>query len=80
MKAAFWIKLALGLLLIAALIMLGYRMVDGLTNAITNIMGGGIIEETDEDFPIETPEPLPTMPAYMGEDGFYDNAGSVGGE
>ena len=38
--------------------------------------GGGEIVSADEYRP-ETPEPLPTMPEYMEDDSFYDNASDM---
>ena len=77
MKAGITIKIIIGLLLIALLIFACVRMVDIFASAVVNILSGNDIEmETDEQIMI-TPEPMPTMPAYMGEDSFYDNAGSV---
>lgn len=80
MKTGFWIKLILGILSIILLIAVGSYMLNGMINAFTSLMGGEIPDDGSGDYVIETPEPMPTMPAYMQEDSFYDNAGSVGDE
>ena len=80
MKAKFWVKLIFGLAVIALMIALGYYLVRSLTDFVLNLSDGGGYLPEEEVFVMETPEPMPTMPAYMGEDSFYDNAGSVQGE
>ena len=74
MKAGYWVKLALGLALIALLCLAAYKLLDGILDFVSKIGdGGGEIVSADEYRP-ETPEPLPTMPDYMEDDSFYDNA------
>ena len=75
MKAAFWIKLALGVGLILLLAMLGFRLVEMFSDFIGGVKGGAVVD--DGDYVMETPEPAPTIPAYMQDDSFYDNAGSM---
>ena len=77
MKAKFIVKLILGLMLVAALIFLCYRLTDSLAGFIVDIFSGGEIEDDRGDYELYTPEPMPTMPEYMGDDSFYDDAGSV---
>lgn len=80
MKVSFWVRLALGLLVIALLLFLGYRLLNGILDFAVKIPEDGGLVEGEEIYEMETPEPMPTMPAYMMEDSFYDNAGSVDGE
>ena len=70
------IKILMGLLLVAALIFGGLKLINWLSDFIIDIFTGA---ELDDDYANElvTPEPLPTMPDYMGDDSFYDSAGSV---
>lgn len=75
MKAAFWIKLTLGVAVIILLAVLGYRMVDLFADFIGGIKSGAVID--DGDYVMETPTPAPTMPEYMQDDSFYDSAGSM---
>lgn len=77
MKAGYIVKLILGLMLVAALIFLCYRLTDSLAGLIGDIFSGGRINDDSGDYELYTPEPMPTMPAYMGDDSFYDNAGGV---
>lgn len=77
MKARFTVKLILGLVLVAALIFVCYRLTDSLAGLIGNIFSGGELPDDAGDYALYTPEPMPTMPAYIGDDSFYDNAGSV---
>ena len=77
MKAGYIVKLILGLMLVAALIFLCYRLTDSLAGLIGDIFSGGRINDDSGDYELYTPEPMPTMPAYIGDDSFYDNAGSV---
>ena len=74
MKVGFWVKLVLGLALIALLLMLGVRLVDALVGFLGKIGGGPAY---DEEYVVETPEPAPTMPDYMLDDSFYDNAADM---
>ena len=77
MKAGYWVKLALGLALIALLCLAAYKLLDGILDFVSKIGdGGGEIVSADEYRP-ETPEPLPTMPEYMEDDSFYDNASDM---
>jgi hypothetical protein len=78
MKAAFWVKLTLGVGLIALLILLGYRLVDLFAGFIGGVKSGAVVD--DGSYVMETPEPAPTMPDYMQDDSFYDNAGSMDGD
>lgn len=77
MKAGYIVKLILGLMLVAALIFLCYRLTDSLAGLIGDIFSGGRINDDSGDYELYTPEPMPTMPAYIGDDSFYDNAGVV---
>lgn len=77
MKARFAVKLIFGLALVAALIFACYRITDTLTGLFGNIFSGGGIYDDSGDYELYTPEPMPTMPSYIGDDSFYDNAGSV---
>lgn len=77
MKSRFAVKLILGLVLVAALVFLCYRLTDSLAGLIGDILSGGDIDDESGDYEMYTPEPMPTMPAYIGEDSFYDNADSV---
>ena len=79
MKASWWVKLILGLAVIAMLVFLCYKMIDLFAGYISNAVVGGVLKG-DEVYVAETPEPMPTMPDYMKQDSFYDNAGSVDGE
>lgn len=81
MKARFWVKFVLGLAAILLLIAAGVYLVEYFIDTMTNFLGGGEIpDDGSGDYAIVTPEPYPTMPAYMREDSFYDNADSVDGE
>jgi len=75
MKAAFWIKLTLGVAVIILLAMLGYRLVDLFADFIGGVKSGAVID--DGDYVEETAEPAPTVPAYIQDDSFYDSAGSM---
>ncbi len=75
MKAVFWVKLTLGIGLIILLGILGYRLVDMFAGLVGGVKSGAVID--DGDYVMETAEPAPTMPAYMQDDSFYDNAGSM---
>ncbi len=75
MKSVFWIKLTLGVGLIVLLALLGYRLVDVFVDFIGGAMRGTVVD--DGEYVMETAEPLPTIPAYMQDDSFYDNAGSM---
>lgn len=75
MKAVFWIKLTLGVGLIVLLALLGYRLVDVFVDFIGGAMRGTVAD--DGEYVMEPPEPAPTIPAYMQDDSFYDNAGSM---
>ena len=77
MKAGYIVKLILGLMLVAALIFLCYRLTDSLAGLRGDIFSGGRINDDSGDYELYTPEPMPTMPAYIGDDSFYDNAGGV---
>ncbi|MGI6239137.1 MAG: hypothetical protein ACOYI5_05875 [Christensenellales bacterium] len=77
MKIGFLVKLILGILLIALLVLLGYRLVDTIAGMVGNLAGGGQVVEEDGDYLIPTTEPMPTMPAHMQEDSFYDDAGRM---
>ena len=77
MKAGYWVKLALGLAWLALLCLAAYKLLDGILDFVSKIGdGGGEIVSADEYRP-ETPEPLPTMPEYMEDDSFYDNASDM---
>ena len=76
-KARFIVKLILGLMLVAALIFICYRLTDSLAGLIGDIFSGGRIEDGSGDYELYTPEPMPTMPDYMRDDSFYDNADSM---
>lgn len=75
MKAAFWVKLTLGVGVIILLALLGYRLVDLFADFIGGVKNDAVVD--DGAYVMETPEPMPTMPEYMQDDSFYDNAGSV---
>ena len=77
MKKGFIIKLVLGLLLITALILIGYKLLDTLAGFIVDAISGAEFPMEDYSDELYTPEPLPTMPGYMFDDSFYDDAGSV---
>ena len=77
MTTRFFIKLLLGLLLIFALTFAGYKLFDGISSMIINVFSGTEIQEAGYENEFATPEPMPTMPDYMNDDSFYDNAGSV---
>ena len=79
MKAGWWVKLIVGLLVVAMLAFLCYKMIDLFADYISNAVVGGTTEG-DEVYLEETPEPMPTMPDYMKQDSFYDHAGSVDGD
>lgn len=80
MKTGFWVKLVLGLALIALLVTAGVYLLEYFIDTMTNFLDGEIPDDGSGDYAVITPEPRPTMPAYMGEDSFYDNAGSVDDE
>jgi len=77
MKTRFFIKLLLGLLLILILTYAGYKLFDGISSLLLDAFTGAEIQETGYENEFVTPEPMPTMPGYMNDDSFYDNAGSV---
>lgn len=72
------------LLMLIVLILLGlvcYRLLRGITGLLTSIPeDGGIVPWEEEPEPEDTPEPVPTMPAWIGEDSFYDHAGITGSD
>ena len=77
MKVGYWVKLALGLALVVMLGLAAYKLLDGILDFVAKIdEGGGEIVSAGEYRP-ETPEPMPTMPEYMGDDSFYDNASDM---
>jgi len=80
-KAGFWIKLAAGLISIVLLIMVGVWLVNSMIDTFIALFAeeDNLYDGADV-YAVGTPEPRPTMPAYMQEDSFYDNAGSVGDE
>lgn len=71
MKVGTIINVIVGLIVIALLIIVGYRLVDFFVD---------FVSESTEDPPadggyaVETEEPPVTMPPYMAEDSFYDDA------
>jgi hypothetical protein len=75
MKASYWIKLTLGIGLIVLLALLGYRLVGVFVDFIGGALRGTTVD--DGEYVMETAEPAPTIPAYMQDDSFYDNAGSM---
>lgn len=77
MKKSLIIKIILGLLLVAFLIFAAYRITDYFATAIVRMLNNETIVDESGDYQLYTPEPMPTMPAYMGEDSFYDNADEV---
>ncbi len=77
MKKGLIVKGILGLLLIVLLIVAGYRMIGFFADTIVGMINNETIADDSGDYQLYTPEPMPTMPAYMGEDSFYDNAGDV---
>lgn len=77
MKVGIWIKIVLGLILVAALIVLCIRLTDMFVTTITDMLSGKEFIDESGDYQLYTPEPMPTMPDYIGDDSFYDNAGSV---
>ena len=77
MKRGLVVKIVLGLLLIIVLVILGFRMVSSLTTLVVDVFSGAEIPEEGYENELYTPEPMPTMPDYMRDDSFYDDAGSV---
>lgn len=77
MKKGFVVKLVLSVLLVVALVFIGYKMIGALTELIVGAISGAELHNDGYESELVTPEPMPTMPAYMGDDSFYDNAGSV---
>ena len=77
MKKGLVIKCLLGLALIALLLYAGYRMVDYFADTIIMMLNNDVIYDGSGDYEMYTPEPMPTMPDYMKEDSFYDNADDV---
>lgn len=77
MKGAFVIKLILGLALIALLLFAGFKLVTMFTETVIGMLSNDVITDDTGDYQMYTPEPMPTMPPYIGEDSFYDNAGDV---
>lgn len=77
MNAKFIVKFILGIVLVLALVLVCYRLMDTITSTAVNWFSNAEIPNVDGDYEIHTPEPMPTMPAYMGDDSFYDNAGNV---
>ena len=77
MKVGFIIKLLAGVLLIVLVAFGGYKLVTIITGTVSDMLTGSLIGEDSTDYQLYTPEPMPTMPDYMGDDSFYDNAGSV---
>jgi len=77
MKYRFIIKLVLGLLLIIFLVFTAYKLIDALTGFVIDAVLGDRTLESSYENELVTREPMPTMPDYMNDDSFYDNAGSV---
>jgi len=73
------VKFAIGLVLVILFITLCYILMKGASNFVSNAMSDAPID-TGGDYAIETPEPLPTMPAEMLDDSYYDDAGKMNGE
>ena len=59
------------------LVVAGYRLTTFFADTIIGMITNETIIDDSGDYQLYTPEPMPTMPAYMGEDSFYDNAGDV---
>jgi len=77
MRKGLLIKIILGLVLVALLMYLAVEIVSKLTETVVGMLGNDNIVDESGDYQLYTPEPMPTMPAYMGEDSFYDNAEEV---
>ena len=73
MKVSNIIKAAVCVAVIVLLSLLGYRLLNMFIGMFGNV-ASETEYEAEEDYVIETPEPMPTMPDYMKEDSFYDNA------
>ncbi|MBQ4090226.1 MAG: hypothetical protein IJC56_10190 [Clostridia bacterium] len=52
-------------------------MVDSLATLIVGAFSGSELPDDGYESELYTPEPMPTMPGYMSDDSFYDEAGSV---
>lgn len=77
MKAGIIIRIAAGLALVIVLALVCVKLLDMMGGAVVNLLSGDSTPGGFDEQVMLTPEPMPTMPAYMGEDSFYDNAGSV---
>ena len=77
MKYRYLIKLLLGILFIILLVFTGIRLFSTLTEFMIDMFTGAEVPDSGYENELVTPEPLPTMPDYMADDSFYDNAGSV---
>ena len=77
MRTGIAIKLVLGIMLVVLLVIVGYKMLNIFSNTLVGMLNNAEIPNKDGDYQLYTPEPMPTMPDYMGDDSFYDNAGSV---
>ena len=72
MRAGTIIKTVVGLAVIVLLIIAGYKLVDFFISALTD----NPAYEDEADYPGDDFETTVTMPPYMAEDSFYDNAES----
>ena len=77
MKLSLIVKIVLGIALIALLLFVGIRLVTNLTETVVGMLSNDPIIDESGDYQLYTPEPLPTMPPYIGDDSFYDNADDV---
>ena len=77
MKLSLLIKIALGIALIILLLFVGIRLVTTLTETVVGMLSNEPIIDESDDYQLYTPEPMPTMPPYISDDSFYDNAGDV---
>ena len=73
MKVGTIVKIAIGLLVIALLIVIGYRLIDFFVDIVSD---GPVSDDyvTEEDYDPEADETRVTMLPYMADDSFYDNA------
>ena len=77
MKYRFLIRLLLGLLIIIILSFVGFKMINWLSDFVIDLFIETEFVDNGYENDLITPEPMPTMPDYIGEDSFYDSAGSV---
>lgn len=77
MKYRLLVKLILGVTAVILLAIIGLKMIDTLSGLLIGVFTNAEVGTDGYENELVTPEPMPTMPGYIGEDSFYDSAGSV---